>query len=175
MWSGLNWLRLRSSDTVNKFLCSLISLSPEWLWPSEEGKLHISLNKISYMNRLCHGSSSQSLVPCNAGTGFPVSNLVFPCQYHSKAPYFYFTNAMTLSNPSNWQRCSIKHLTMCPITMEAWVQSQNNPCSIFGGQVAGSSLGTSDIYYLNHSISIIYLYFIHLPVMLYNLSKWQHH
>lgn len=58
---------------------------------------------------------------------------------------------------------------MCPITMEAWVQSQNNPCSIFGGQVAGSSLGTSDFYYLNHSIGIIY--FIHLPVMLYNLSK----
>jgi len=24
---------------------------------------------------------------------------------------------------------------MCAITMEAWVQSQDNPCSIFGGQV----------------------------------------
>lgn len=123
-------------DIANKSLGSLISVSAEWLRPSEEGKLHISLNKISYINSLCHSSGSHSLVPCNAGTGFPVSNLVFPCQDHSKAPYFYFIHAMTLSNPSNWQSCSIKHLSVCPITMEAWVQSQDNQCSIFGGQVA---------------------------------------
>ena len=73
--------------------------------------------------------------PLNAGTGFLVSTSVFPCQDHSKAPYFYFVHAMTLSNPSNWHSCSIKHLSMCAITMEAWVQSQDNPCSIFGGQV----------------------------------------
>jgi len=108
--------------------------------------------------------------------GFPVSNLVFPCQDHSKAPYYYLIHTMTLSNPSNWQSCSIKHLSICPITTEAWVQYQDNLCSILVDKWQWGRFYSGYFRFL--SSKLFYQYYIFIfhssAVMLYNLSKWQH-